>query len=74
MGIAVFVQGPYEDRVNTGIGTFLFNPRPKNDLQIFPVLIKIFLFGKKIIMDTFLANIMSNFGGYIIMGNLRKNS
>ena len=73
MGIAVFAQGPYEDRVNTGIGTFLFNPRPKNDLRIFPVLIKIFLFGKKIMMDTSLVNIVLKFGGCIFMENLGKN-
>ena len=74
MGIADFTQGSYEDRVNTGIGTFIFNPRPKIDLRISPVLIKIFLFGKKIMMDTSLANNVSKFGGYIFMGDLGKNS
>ena len=67
-------QEPYKDSVNTGIGTFLFNSCSKNDLHISPVLIGIFKFCKKIIMDTPLANILSKFGGYMFMGDLGKNS
>ena len=74
MGIAVFAQGPYEDRVNTEICTFLLNPRSKNDLHISPVLIRKFKFYKKNIMDKSLANIASKFWGYMFMGDFGKNS